>query len=252
MENLKQFVRNNDFFIVAHRGDSGMAPENTLAAFQRALDAGAKMIETDIQFTADDKVVIFHDATLERTTNGSGVLGEKKYDEIKGLDAGSWFSEEFSGEKIPLLSELIELIRGKAYLNIEIKSRKSSVIDHRLDKILNLIYELKFDDQVLLSSFDHGLIKTIKATHPELPVAAINIPGDKRMPSEICGETGAEAYVCSLLEINEEIADNAKQNGIYTGVYSFDNAGHVELAKKLGIKIMVTNFPSRIAEILGV
>ncbi len=232
--------------MVAHRGASGVAPENTMAAFRIALDQGAHMIEIDLQLTSDDIPVIFHDSALERTSSGKGIAGQKKYEEISGLDAGSWFSEEFAGEKIPSLEEFSKFIKDKAYLNIEIKSRKTSPIEGRLEKILDVIKEHELGQYTLFSSFDHGLLHEIKKSDPSFHTAAIMIPNDKRLPSEICGGIGAEGFVCSLLEIDENIAKNAAKNDIYVGVYSIDKPEHMEIIRPFKIKAVVTNYPGRI------
>lgn len=109
----------HDLQIIAHRGASGRYPENTLLAFRRALDMGANWLELDVQ-RVEDKLVVFHDETLERTTNGQGLLAELSLRELRQLDAGA-------GEKIPLLREVLELARGKSQVNIELKGPASGV-----------------------------------------------------------------------------------------------------------------------------
>ena len=108
--------------VVAHRGFSGAAPENTLAAFRMAIEAGSDMIELDVHLSKDGKVVVIHDETQERTTNGQGRVADRPLKEIKGLDAGSWFSPPFAGERIPTLQEVLSLAQGKVPVNIEIKN----------------------------------------------------------------------------------------------------------------------------------
>lgn len=250
MTTLEEFVLESNNFVVAHRGSSGTAPENTMAAFRQALDAGAKMIETDIQISADNKVICFHDAELGRTSNGEGYAGEKTYPELLELDAGSWFNPEYRNEKIPLLEDLIGLIRERAFLNIEIKSRPVSDVHSRLGLILDVIRKYDFMQQVLFSSFDHRLLQEIKKTDKSLHTAAIMVPGDRRLPSGVCGDTGAEAFVCSTAEINLEIAEDAKANNIYTGVYSFDDEKQLPKAFEFDVKAIVTNFPKKIIDLL--
>ena len=99
------------FAVNAHRGDSAHAPENTLSAFLKAHKSGALSVEFDVRLTHDGVPIIFHDHTLERTTNSSGLVHEKMYEEIKNLDAGSWFASEWSAEKVPALDETIYLLK---------------------------------------------------------------------------------------------------------------------------------------------
>lgn len=112
--------------ITAHRGASGSAPENTLIALQKAIEAGADYAEIDVQETSDGRLVLLHDPDLKRTTGLKKNIWQTTYNELKHLDAGSWFSDEFSAERIPLLEDAIELVRGKMLLNIELKPMVTS------------------------------------------------------------------------------------------------------------------------------
>ncbi|MEG1836121.1 MAG: glycerophosphodiester phosphodiesterase family protein, partial [Oscillospiraceae bacterium] len=111
--------------ILAHRGASGTAPENSLSAFKKALKDGCDGFEFDIQQTKDGEIVVFHDWTLERTSNGKGNLKEFTLEELKKLDIGSWFSDEFKGEKIPTLEETLDFIPDDNFINIELKEEFS-------------------------------------------------------------------------------------------------------------------------------
>jgi glycerophosphoryl diester phosphodiesterase len=224
---LEEFVLSRKLFVVAHRGSSGTAPENTMSAFRQALDVGADMIETDIQFSGDNKIIIFHDKALKRTTNSIGSTNRLSYKELKELDAGNWFDPKFKGEKIPLLEELIDEIKGKVFLNIEIKPLGSNGKDHHLQGLVDILNKKSMDGHVLLSSFDYEALKTIKNLNPKLPTAAIKLPKDGRKPSEIAKETGCQAFVCAVSEINDEISDDALKSGIYIGVYPVDDSKYL-------------------------
>ena len=129
----------------AHRGASSQAPENTLSALHLALDLGATMAEIDIQQTADDGLAVFHDDDLDRTSNGSGPLWRRTLKQLKLLDAGSWFSSEFIGEKIPSLDEVLVAMGGRLKLNIEMKMHGherdvETLVAHCLQKSNGLEY----------------------------------------------------------------------------------------------------------------
>src|SRR5262245_14980881 len=109
--------------VIAHRGASSYAPENALAAFDLALDMGARHLEFDVQASADGHLVVIHDDTLARTTNGTGAVSGLTLDALRSLDAGAWFRPEFAGERIPLLTEVLERYGGRAHLHLEIKGR---------------------------------------------------------------------------------------------------------------------------------
>ena len=106
---------------VAHRGASGNYPENTLIAFQKALEIGVDEIELDLYLTKDDHLIVMHDSTVDRTTNGTGAIAELTLDEIKALDAGRVFGEQFKAERVPTWEEALDLVQGKVELNVHLK-----------------------------------------------------------------------------------------------------------------------------------
>ena len=112
-----------DVMVIAHRGASSYAPENTLAAFDLALHMGCRHLELDVDFTRDGHIVVIHDETVDRTTNGTGPVGSHTLAELRALDAGSWFGPQFAGERIPMFAEVLERYHGRAHLHTEIKAQ---------------------------------------------------------------------------------------------------------------------------------
>jgi glycerophosphoryl diester phosphodiesterase len=143
-------------WFIAHRGYRAKYPENTLVAFQAALDAGVQMIELDVVLSRDRKLVVIHDATLERTTNGEGAVSDHTLEQLKQLDAGGWFHPRFAGERLPELSEVLDLADGQVWINIEIKPHAYEP-HHPPDaverQIVELICRRRITDHVLISSF---------------------------------------------------------------------------------------------------
>ncbi|KAA3659161.1 MAG: hypothetical protein DWQ10_09440 [Calditrichaeota bacterium] len=133
----KIFSKFNHPIVCAHRGASAYAPENTLSAFQKALDLKTDMVELDVQSSRDNQLFIMHDLEVDRTTDGSGKLAMLTASELASLDAGSWFDEKFKGEPVPQFDAALSLIRGKATFNIEVKCNglKSSMIEQIIEKI---------------------------------------------------------------------------------------------------------------------
>lgn len=142
--------------IIGHRGCAGYAPENTLEAIHTAADMGVEWVELDVKLTKDEVPIIFHDDTLDRTTNGAGPVALKTYDELKQLECGSWYGDSFAGIKIPTLEEAIEvLVDRELGLNLEIKpcpSREKETAEVALD-LLSTIWD--DHDRLLISSFQH-------------------------------------------------------------------------------------------------
>ncbi|MFN8359978.1 MAG: glycerophosphodiester phosphodiesterase family protein [Candidatus Kapaibacterium sp.] len=246
---LREFVPTVRQFVVGHRGSSGTAPENTLASVREALDAGADMVELDVQLTSDQEIVVFHDAVLGRTTGGKGKVAGTTLQSMQSLDAGAWFSEKFTGETVPSLRQAIALIKGKAYLNIEIKPPQPGEDYHiRLEKILACIFEEKMEEFTLFGSFHHGALAELKRNYPLLHTAAINLPNDTRLPSEIAAEIGCEGFICSMRELTHKRSKDAIAHGIYLGVYTVNTREDVDFALGRKAKAIATNFPARIRE----
>ncbi len=120
--------------VIAHRGDSSAAPENTLSAFSSALSSGADGVELDVRLTRDEQLIVFHDRLLNRTSNGKGLVSHATLDQVRSLDAGSWFGPAFRGERAPTLDEVFELLPGDYLINVEMKVIVSSMkcIAHRV------------------------------------------------------------------------------------------------------------------------
>lgn len=139
--------------IIAHRGDITNAPENTIPAFQKAFELGADGIELDVRLTKDENLVVLHDRRLGRTTNGAGAVNHFSRDEIRELDAGSWFSPEFQGERIPTLDEVFESLPADFLINVEMKVIMKGMkrISHR---VANVVRRHARWDSTLVASFN--------------------------------------------------------------------------------------------------
>jgi glycerophosphoryl diester phosphodiesterase len=183
--------------IVAHRGYRTKYPENTLSAFKAALDAGASMIELDVCLSCDRKLVVIHDATLQRTTNGHGPVNGLTLEELKQLDAGSWFHTEFAGERLPELIEVLELVDGRAIINIEIKSNAYEP-NHPLDaierQVVELVRQKKARDYALISSFNIYILEQMAAIADAPALAWISKCPADRHTVEMCTRIGAFSW----------------------------------------------------------
>ena len=176
-------------WIVAHRGYKKKYPENTLAAFQAAMDAGVPMIELDVTLSRDRKLVVIHDATLDRTTNGHGPVHDYTLEELKQLDAGSWFHSDFAEQRLPELGEVLKLVKGRVITNIEIKSHAYES-HHPPDAIEKQVVELvktkNLQDSILISSFDSNVLEQISLMEAPPQIALISKNPLGRGTIEIC------------------------------------------------------------------
>jgi glycerophosphoryl diester phosphodiesterase len=249
MISLREAFRKYQYFVVAHRGASSDAPENTLASFNQAILSGAHFIEMDIQVTSDGVPIVFHDKGLSRTTNGIGFASKLTFRELKKLDSGVWFDEKFSGETIPSLEEALEFLSGKVLLNIELKNLGENAPVH-IKNITGLLAKYQYLDKVVISSFFYEQLKVLKKINPSIPIAPIRVPKDKTLPSILKRELDCDGFVCSVEEINDEVANDAKANNLFLGVYSVDNEEDLDFVLSFGVRAIVTNYPKKILSIL--
>lgn len=162
--------------LLAHRGDKTHAPENTLPAFEQAIQKGADGVELDVKLTADGHVVVIHDSVVDRTTDGKGRVASLTLEAIRKLDAGRWFDEKFSGEKIPLLEEAFETVGRDKLINIELKNY-SSPFNDLVVKVCELIKRHNNQGQIILSSFYSSNLKVAAQVLPEVSRALLAMPG---------------------------------------------------------------------------
>lgn len=149
--------------IIGHRGAAKLAPENTLAGFEKAVEVGADMVELDIHMTKDGEIVVIHDATLDRTTNGNGAIIEHNFSEIRTLDAGGWYDTTYSGQKVPTLREAMELINGRCQLLIEIKWPEKGIYESIVEKTVALVNEMGASHWVIIQSFEPQYLHQLTA-----------------------------------------------------------------------------------------
>lgn len=162
--------------IIAHRGASALAPENTLAAFRLARELGADGIELDVMLSADQKLVVHHDQSVNRTTNGRGKAFELKWDYLSRLDAGSKFGDQFTGEPLPLLEQVFEELGGKFLINVELKNY-ATPRDNLTELVMELIKKMGLGEGVILSSFNGSNLLKAKAIDPAIRRGLLTMPG---------------------------------------------------------------------------
>lgn len=238
-------------FAIAHRGFSGAAPENTLAAFKKAMEVGSDMIELDVHLSKDGQVVVIHDDTLKRTTSGNGKVADFSLQELKQLDAGKWFSSRFFGERIPTLKEALELTRGKIPIHIELKEGDLGryTITDLADRSLEEVEKAGLLDQALFGSFNLSAVDRIREKHPRLPVALIyNKAWDH--PQDATGGRPIPVLSSSGKVLNQANASKARRQGMKVFVWTLDKEEHMEQFLNMGVDGIITNHPDKLIKIL--
>ncbi len=226
-------MNTNQLLCFAHRGASGHAPENTLAAFEKAIELGADWIETDVHL-ADGELLNFHDYRLERCTNGSGYISDKSLAYLRGLNAGD-------GQRIPLLTETLDLIDRRSGINIEIKSPKATpqiaaVID---DYIRNRAWSY---DQFIVSSFDHPTLKEMKYILPQIKVAPL-LYGIPLEGARFARALQAYSIHISGEFLTEAFVQDAHRQGMKVFVFTVNFSDDLQLVRSMGVDGVITDYP---------
>lgn len=244
--------------VIAHRGASAVAPENTLASFRRAIEMDVDGLELDLQPTRDGHLVVLHDETLERTTNGRGYVFESALAELRELDAGSWFHRaqpemtlpRYGGERIPTLDEVIDLVRdGRQQLYIEIK--KSERTPESFEKnVVELIRRNGFENRVVLISFDPNSLRLVRQLAPSMATGILfkDLPADPIFLARTIGATGVAPR---LDRVTREFVQAAHRAGLRMVVWTVDAADDMRKLIATGVDGIVTNVPDRLLEVLA-
>lgn len=236
--------------IIGHRGACGYAPENTLESIKTAADMGVTWVELDVMLTKDSVPIIFHDDTLDRTTNGSGNVADTLYEDIRHLETGSWFADSFAGIKIPTLEEALELIVDlNLGLNLEIKptpGREVETAEAALD-VLSRVWD--DHDRLLISSFQHVSLETAKDMAPEWRRGLLLWHED--MPADWAQL--AEYLEASTINISDHLAtrefmDEISDTGRPVLVYTVNDPLRARQLQGWGVDSMFTDVPDVIQE----
>lgn len=233
--------------IIAHRGSSDFAPENTLAAFQKALKDGAHAIELDVRLTKDKEIVVIHDSKLDRTTNGYGKVEETYLKDLKKYDAGSWFNPIYSSERIPTLEEVFKLLKKKIGINIEIKP-KLKYPDVMVKKCVELIEKYSLHKCVLISSFEHSLVSKVKKLDERISTGILYSPMTHFGKSvvKLAKSNYADFVIISRNYTKEELVKKVHKANLYCFVYNVNNRHHLKTMLNFKIDGIITNSPKSI------
>ena len=239
--------------VAAHRGASGQAPENTMAAFHAAVAAHADLIELDVRFTHDMVPVVIHDRTLARTAGRRGAVRDHSLAELRSYDAGRWFHPRFAGEQIPPLSTVLCELPVSMGINIEVKPdgdrRPLSVLADRLRDELQSHCGRR---DVLVSSFDHHFLRAFRRSTPSVPVGVLLHPLRDlvRRSVSIARRLDASYIFCSRSRIRRAMVDAAHAEGVGVGVYTVNTAQALPRLIRYGVDLIFTNHPAAIRNTL--
>jgi glycerophosphoryl diester phosphodiesterase len=229
--------------MIAHRGASALYPENTLRAFIAAAELGADMCEFDVRMTRDREVVVIHDATVNRTTNGRGRVAAMNAVAIKRLDAGVRFGAEFRDERIPTLAEVAEALGGRQCgMDVELKERGLET------RVCEILRGCAATQSAIVSSFDWDQLKIVAQEEPALRLALL---GEKAPPALLEAAAAMHAFaVAPRFDIADvALCAEAHRRGLAVYVWTVDDAPTMRRLAAAGVDGIMTNDPKRLREL---
>ena len=235
-------------FIAAHRGDRAAAPENTIPAFASAVRSGSDFLETDVQLTADGYPVLMHDSSVDRTTNGSGNVADLTLAELRTLDAGSWYSEEFAGIQVPLFVEFLDILVASPEVTALVELKDEWTADD-VETLMGGIYFRGVQDRIVFAAFSPNTIGALQEVAPAIPRVILRrvLPVD---PVEVAGRYGAIAIMtrASALEDRPDAVAQMHAAGLGVLLYTLNSEERWSEALSYGVDGIVTDEPSALDE----
>lgn len=240
----RQRIGREGVLVIAHRGCSCEYPENTLAAFQAAVECGADLVELDYHHTADGVPVVLHDEFLDRTTNAAQVLGQEKLlvgqvplADLKKLDAGSWFDRQFAGQPLPTLREALEVIQPRSMTLVERKAGDAL-------RLIGLLREGGYLDRVVVQSFDWEFVAECRRLAPELVLGALGSKPPHEDQLKAAAATGADVIVWNYKQLGPQQIRQIHALGKKAWAYTVNEPEQARRLVRAGIDGLITDDPA--------
>lgn len=249
-DRLAAFYDKDRPLVFGHRGAMAYAPMNTMQAYELALQQGADGIELDVWLTQDDIPVILHDFEVHHSTNGEGRVGSMPYSEIQTLDAGSWFSEEFSGAHVPTLDEVFETLGQKLYINVEIKSI-SMETENIVWQTVERIRKHGLEERVLVSCFNPFILRRMRKTAPDIPIGFLHTPSGSPWVNWFMWGVAHQAWHPEAVEVTAENVAKQHRAGRKVNVWTVNEPEMATRLQGMGVDCLMTDNPDKILSALG-
>ena len=243
--------------VIAHRGNSGVAPANTLIAFRQAIELQVDMIEIDVNLTQDGIPVLIHDESVEHTTNGKGSVSDFTLAELKQLDAGSWKAKQFAGERIPTLAEALEVAKGHVHLAVDLKNERA------IPEMVKVIQDAGMKDDVVICGCDVPTAQKVRCFDDQLTIM-LNMDDEL---NELAKRADKSAFIHEYVRqacyvhlgalnvnykhVNENLIKHAHLKALPVWTWTVDDEKDMRRLIDLGVDAIYTNWPERLLRILS-
>ena len=237
-------MKKERMWIVGHRGAMGHAPENTMASFQLAHKLGVEAVELDVHLSADGHLVVLHDETLERTTDGTGEVSALTLAQLQQLDAGSKFSKDYAGERIPTLEEVLAWANG-VRMPVIIEFKRNLNVRAIVEAAIGLVERVGAGEDVAFISFDHFIPAGVKQARPawQTGVLFVGRPVD---PVHLATAAGADGLLPNFYFVEPDMMQAAHAAGKWVGCWAPNSEKELGYALKQNVDVIGTNFPDRL------
>ncbi len=231
--------------VLGHRGAKGLAPENTIASMKEAIKYNVDLIEIDVQLSKDGKVIVMHDATVDRTTDGTGYVKDLTSSEIKKLDAGVKFNPKFKNEKVPFLEEVIEFLKNYPNVRLNIEIKNGPVFYPKIEeKVAEIINDYNYHNSAIVSSFDHIALKNIKEIDSRIYTGLLFMSRLYNLEKYV-EELQLSAIHPMWFYLTEDIVKSMHKNDIAVNTWIIDDMSLYKKFASIGIDSFGTNYPDR-------
>jgi glycerophosphoryl diester phosphodiesterase len=231
---------------VAHRGASAYAPENTIAAFDKAVEMKADYIEIDVQRSMDGELVLIHDTTVDRTTDGSGKVGDFTFEELRSLDAGSWKGEQFAGEHIPTFDEILDRYHGKIGILIELKAPElyPGIEESVAEELKERNLDKPQNEKIIIQSFNHKSMEKMNNLVPKVPIGVLT-SSRAHITEQALQEfsTYADYFNPSYGIVTEELVNQVHSLGMQIGSWTVRSQEAADFLLNMGVDAIITDYP---------
>lgn len=234
-------------WIIGHRGAPGYAPENTLASFRKAVELGATFIETDLRLSHDARFVAMHDPTLDRTTNGRGLVRDFTLAQLRELDAGAWYGQKFASERIPTLDEILQFAReADVVFYLEIKHEFGWGVHHG---IVSALRAAKEPARTVVISFDPGLLEKLRRLDAALLTGFLFESSEPNV-IERAMKIGARQILPRADLVTPELLGRARDAGLQVATWTVNRPEEMVMLMEMGVNGIMSDYPDRLKKVV--